>query len=114
MSDDKTKDKGKNGDNTDKPKATDKELGELVKAQAKRIEQLETDATTSKGLKDEVAKLQETLGTQTSLTELVEQLKTMNADNPAQTEAEKHLSELTQAAESGNMKEFRRLRQEQA
>jgi len=96
--------------NYDNKEATTEELTSLIKAQAERISELEADAATHTGLKDEVTKLQEALGTQTSLTELVDQLKVLNAGDPAQTEADKHASALLKAAESGNMKEFRRLR----
>ena len=112
--DDKSKGKNGNKGTDDKKNASDKEVAELVKAQAERIKQLETEAATHTGLKDEVTKLQEALGTQTSLTELVDQLKTMNAaGNEAPTEAEKQASALQAAADAGDMKEFRRLRTEQ-
>ncbi len=98
----------------DKPKASDKEVAELVKAQAERIKQLETEAATHTGLKDEVTKLQEALGTQTSLTELVDQLKTMNAaGKDEQTEQEKAMTDLQKAADAGDMKTFRKLREAQ-
>ena len=101
--------------NNDDDKApTLEEMGELIKAQQTRIGELETDAATHQGLQAEVAKLQETLGTQTSLTELVEQLKTMNSGSVAQTESEKHANALQDAADNGNMKEFRRLRKQSA
>ena len=99
------------GGGNDDPPTTD-ELTELIKAQQSHITQLEADATTHAGLKAEVAKLQETLGTQTSLTELVEQLKTMNTANPAPTESDKHASALQKAAEAGDQKAFRKLRQQ--
>lgn len=89
------------------------ELSELIKAQQSRISELEGDAATHQGLQAEVAKLQETLGTQTSLTELVEQLKVMNTGSPGQTEAEKHANALQEAADAGDMKTFRKLRKQQ-
>lgn len=99
-----------NVDNDNKEATTD-ELASLIKAQAKRIGELESEATTSKGLKDEVAKLQETLGTQTSLAELVEQLKTMNASSGQPiTEEQKAMTDLQKAADAGNMKAYRKLR----
>ena len=112
MADENDNDDNVNDD--DNKGATTEELASLIKAQAARISELESEATTSKGLKDEVSKLQEALGTQTSLTELVEQLKTMNAaDNDAPTEQEKVASELQTAAEAGDMKTFRKLREAQ-
>ena len=99
------------GGGNDNPPTTD-ELTGLIKAQATRISELEADAATHTGLQAEVAKLQETLGTQTSLTELVEQLKTMNTANPAPTESDKHASALQKAAEAGDQKAFRKLRQQ--
>ena len=100
------------GDNGDPP--TTDELTGLIKAQATRISELEAEAETHTGLKAEVTKLQETLGTQTSLTELVEQLKTMNAaGHQPVTEHDRAASELQKAADAGDMKTFRKLRQAQ-
>jgi hypothetical protein len=94
-----------------KPKATDKELTELIRAQAARIKELETESVGFKDLQSEVSKLQEALATNQSMGELVTELKAMsvggNADGGGDS---KEPHPLQVAAESGDMKTFRKLR----
>jgi len=102
----------------DKPKASDKEVADLIKALSARNKELEDENADYRqnydGLKGEVSKLQETLGTQSSMAELVDQLKTLNADRKQpMTEQEKAASEILKAAEAGDMKTYRKLREEQ-
>ena len=109
----------KGNENTgDDNKSIDKDAAELIKVLSARNKELEEENADYRqnydGLKGEVSKLQETLGTQSSMAELVDQLKTLNADRkPAQTEQEKAASELQAAADAGDMREFRRLRKAQ-
>lgn len=99
--------------NVDDNKATDKELAELIKSQAARIKELETENANITELKAEVEGLQSTLGTRSSIAELVEQVKIMNADHKVeqQTEQEKAMTKLQKAAEAGDMKAFRKMRE---
>ena len=106
------------GNKDDKKKASDKEVGDLIKALSARNKELEAENTEYRqnydGLKGEVSKLQETIGTQATMTELVEQLKTMNAGGKEpMTEQEKAANELLKAAEAGDMKTYRKLREAQ-
>ncbi len=98
-------------DDDPKSKAIDKEITELIKAQAARIKELETESAGFKDLQSEVSKLQETLATNQSLGELVTQLKDMSVAGDAGGgggKDEKH--PLQAAAEAGNMREYRKLR----
>lgn len=107
-------DNNDDGKKDDKPKASDKEVAELIKAQAAEIERLKTENAGIGELKTQVETLQSTLGTQSSITELIEQVKAMNAagDQPV-TEQEKAASELQKAADAGDMKTYRKLREAQ-
>ena len=112
---DKTDDNVNDDDKKDdKNKATDKEVAELIKAQAAEIERLKTENAGISELKTQVETLQSTLGTQSSITELIEQVKVMNEDRKQPvTEAEKQASALQAAADAGDMKTFRKLREAQ-
>ena len=103
---------GENDDNP-KPKASDKELADLIKAQAAEIKRLSDENKGLTGLQEEVTKLQETLGTTKAIGELVAEMKAMAAGNHAQTEEEKAMSDLQKAAEAGDMKKYRKLRKAQ-
>ena len=98
--------------NDDDNKATDTEVAELIKSQAARIKELESENASITDLKTEVEGLQSTLGSRSSLAELVEQVKIMNADHKAeqQTEQEKAMSKLQKVAEAGDMKAYRQMR----
>lgn len=100
-------------ENEGNPSATDQEIADLIKAQATRIGELEAENKGVSELKSQVEQLQSTLGTQSSLTELVAQLKAMNTNQQPSTPREKAMDALTKAAESGDMKMFRKLREDQ-
>ena len=94
--------------------ATTEEISALIKSQAERIKQLEAENAGIGELKSQVEELQATLGTQSSLSELVDQLKTLNAAGKgAISEEERAMSDLQKAAEAGDMKTYRKLRTEQ-
>ena len=99
--------------NEDDNKATDTELAELIKSQAERIKELESENVNITQLKAEVEGLQSSLGTRSSIAELVEQVKIMNADHKTEqlTEQEKAMSKLQKVAEAGDMKTFRKMRE---
>ena len=89
-------------------------MAELIKSQAARIKELEAENTKITELKAEVEGLQSTLGTRSSIAELVEQVKIINSDHKAeqqQTEQEKSMSKLQKVAEAGDMKAFRKMRE---
>ena len=86
-------------------------MTELIRAQATEIERLSAENKGLFGLQGEVEKLQETLGTTKALGELVTELRTMAAGSS--TVAQPEVSKLQQAADAGDMKAYRKIRQGQ-
>ena len=105
---DKTDD---NAEGNTKPKASDKELADLIKAQASEIERLSAENKGLTGLQDEVTKLQETLGTTKALGDLITELKSMATGGS--TTKQNEVSDLQKAADAGDMKTYRKLREAQ-
>lgn len=108
-----------NGESTDGEKVSNAEIKALLRAQKEEIDRLRTENKNLKlendnksSIEEQVAELQKTLGTTKAMGELVDELKALRAAEGGGS-GDNELSDLEKAAEAGDMKSYRKIRQQQ-